>query len=185
MNHLEHLFIRTLEDLEKHIKSHDDYELQKVAGILRKLLLDESPLVDLVNRNYRIKYSFHVTAPDKRPGKGIIFSCILDGIYPDTRAEIAASEHISRDKLLAYEVICIKGKPYTVRDIILHESNVMGAVHASKPKKEEDIHIYTLNIFFPIIGGHRVSLSQLKGIGKVVLKGLDPIRQAINAANPS
>ena len=42
------LFLKTLEDIESRLTQKDPYEILLIAGLLRKLFLDDHPLVDQV-----------------------------------------------------------------------------------------------------------------------------------------
>ena len=82
----EELFLRTLEDLETRIKATDPYEILGASALIRKLLLDDYPLLDQVNRKYHRKIYFKVGVSAKRPPNfpKPIFSTIQDGLDPDT-----------------------------------------------------------------------------------------------------
>ena len=56
----------------------------------------------------------------------------------------------------------------------------MGGVHAGSPKEEKERVLHAINGTLAI-GGHRASLRQLQAIGRVVLKGLEPLRIAVAA----
>jgi hypothetical protein len=51
----EALFVRTLDDLGRRAGETDEYEVLLAAGLLRKLLMDDHPLVDQVNADHRLK----------------------------------------------------------------------------------------------------------------------------------
>jgi hypothetical protein len=180
MNHVDALFLRTLDDLEKRIASQDEYEILGASALLRKLLIDDQPLVDQVNREYRIRLKFEITAPHKMP-EGTpepMFFSVQDGIDPDTAPPFLQRLTATRDQFFASKLLYVNGQPYTLKDIILFEANMMGAVHAGSPKEEKEKVLAQLNIMFQI-GGHRSSLRQLQAIGRVVLKGLKPLQEAV------
>jgi hypothetical protein len=54
------LFLRTLEDLDRRTTAADEYEALLAAGLLRKLLLDETPLLHQVNRYRRERIRFRI-----------------------------------------------------------------------------------------------------------------------------
>jgi hypothetical protein len=54
--------LSTLSDLENKISSADEYEVLLSAGLLRKLLMDDTPLMDQVNVTYRLKIRFPMNA---------------------------------------------------------------------------------------------------------------------------
>ncbi len=88
MNSREELFLRTLEDFAQRIASEDAYEVLGASALIRKLLIDSSPLVDQVNQKYRLKIEFEVMPQRSLPPSVPIpdFSSVQDGLNPDTSA---------------------------------------------------------------------------------------------------
>ena len=180
MSHIEALFLKTLGDLEERIASQDEYEILGASALIRKLLIDDHPLVDQVNREHGVKLTFAITAARKMPDgipEPMVFS-VLDGIDPDTAPPFLQRITASRDQLFASVLVRVNGQPYSLKDIVLFEANVMGAVHAGSPKEDKEKVLAQLNNMFQI-GGHRTSLRQLQAIGRVVLRGLKPLREAV------
>lgn len=54
------LLVKTLIDLEKRVTAADEYEVLLAAGLLRKLLMDQMPLMDKVNSAHRLKIRFRI-----------------------------------------------------------------------------------------------------------------------------
>jgi hypothetical protein len=63
MDETERLFPNTLRDLRTRVASQAAYAVRGALGPIRKLPLDETPLIDPVNRKYRRKISFEVAQP--------------------------------------------------------------------------------------------------------------------------
>ncbi|WKZ37708.1 MAG: hypothetical protein QY332_07155 [Anaerolineales bacterium] len=78
-------------------------------------------------------------------------------------------------------VTVVNNHKYTVRDVIQFEANVMGGVHAGSPKTEKERVLKEIDSTFSV-GGYASSVRQLMAIARVILKALDPLRQAINSA---
>lgn len=175
MTDAEQLFLRTLQDLRTRESSMDPYGILGASGLLRKLLLDDYPLVDQVNRNHRIKMLFEIgekiIAPDV--DSSIVFYSVQDGIDPNTAPPFIGRAKVDRDSFLSTILLVIESQTYTVRDIILFEANVMGGVHAGSPKAEKQNVLAEIGNRFQM-GGLRSSLRQLKAIIRVVLKAIDP-----------
>jgi len=56
---VDRLFLETMNDLDRRLDAPvDEYDVLMIAPLLRKLLLDDSPLVHLVNRQRRVKFRF-------------------------------------------------------------------------------------------------------------------------------
>lgn len=64
MTETERLFLHTIEDVESRIKATDPYDVLGLSTLIRKLFLDDNPLVDQVNRVYRQKIRFIITDPN-------------------------------------------------------------------------------------------------------------------------
>lgn len=182
MNDTERLFLNTMQDLRDRVASQDPYVVLVASGLLRKLLLDDAPLIDQVNRERRLKVWFEVGEPRGLPPgvpEPVVYS-VQDGIDPDTSPPFVTRRMVTRDQLLGYVLAKVAGRSYSLREIVLFEAHVMGGVHAGTPKDDKERALS--EIFNHVgIGGHRASLRQLQAIGRVVLKGLEPLRQAIEA----
>lgn len=179
MEHAESLFLETLRDLEARLASRDDYDVLGISALIRKLLIDASPLVDQVNRSYRFRILFEVTQPAipvTRPSTVLI--SMQDAIDPESFPSVFSRRTVNRDQLLEYPLVVVRGHIYTLREIVLFEANVMGGVHAGTPKAEKERALARINSHVAIQGA-RVSLRQLRAIGRIVLRGLQPLRTRV------
>lgn len=182
--HVDSLFLSTLRDLESRIADTDEYNVLGSSALIRKLIIDDFPLVDQVNRQYRLKlvFEFSESSPSI-PGvpEPAVWS-VQDGLDPETSRPGKPRKVVSRDQFLAMVLAVAKGKSYTLREIVLFEANIMGGVHAGSPREEKEKVLSALNSALAI-GGHRASLRQLQAIGRVVLKGLEPLRAAVTSGH--
>jgi len=177
------LFIKTLADIESRILQTDPYEILLLAGLLRKLFLDDHPLVDQINRTYRIKLEFEVTIPMNKPAdsdKNSVWSA-QDGLDPETALPGKSRKKLSRDQFFQETVAIIFGRIYTVREVIQFEANIAGAVHAGSPKTDKEKALHELGQTLGI-GGYGPALRQLLAIARVSLKALAPLRNTVSAA---
>lgn len=175
------LFLKTISDLENKISSKDPYEILGASALIRKLFLDDHPLVDRINREYKLKILFHVCIPKPDPpgSPKPIVTFVRDGIDPSNiiYPGMIVSK-LTRDKFFKVVVLTISGKEYTIKDVILFEANIMGGVHAGTPKSEKEKVLKALNDLLSI-GGYAASLKQLQSIGRVILKALIPLKEKI------
>ncbi len=186
------LFLNTLKDLEARSAAADEYEVLLSAGLLRKLLMDGTPLVDVINQVHRLKVRFPINAESPyehtvlqmRP----VYWSLEDGIDPGTDAPpgLQAPVEASRDQLLRRRVMRVKGHDVTVRDLIDQLAHVEGAVHIGNPqdKRAEVLKEVSRTIY---IGGLPAGVRQMRSIARVVARGLIPLRDAVLAvrAGPS
>jgi hypothetical protein len=173
-------FLDVCNDLERKIQSNREYDILKASGLLRELLFDARPLVHQVNAPYKLKLRFEIGVSTPVPaslGEPAFWSK-QDGLYPPDGRPGTRTAGVDLDGLLAAPVLRTKGTSFTVRDIIDFEANVMGGVHPGVPQDDKEAQLAAIRTLF--MGDLPVSLSQLKAISKVVLKGLEPLRQQIN-----
>lgn len=181
MNEIEILFLRTLDDINTRLSSTDFYEVMGISGLLRKLLLDGTPLIDRVNRIYHLKIKFDIVwlPPDPNipgiPPPTIFFA--LDNLNPH-RGSVGVRQSVVRDKFLSTVIMKYHNHEYTVRDVILFEANIAGGVHADEPKTVSEENMARLNSWVKSQEG-RITLRQLKSIAAVVLKAAYPLRNKI------
>lgn len=177
----ETLFIRTLEDIERRLSVTDPYEILQIAGLIRKLFLDDNPLVDQVNKIHRIKLSFEVTIPIDGPenAPGTIFWTMQDGLDPETALPFMKRKAITRDQFFKTVVTIINRHAYSIREIVQFEANVIGAVHAGTPKTDKESVLKKIDSKISF-DGYESSLRQLLAISRVILKALKPLRQAVS-----
>lgn len=183
MTEPEALFLRTLEDIERRLTQSDPYEMLFIAALIRKLCLDDFSLVDQVNRNHRLKLTFETTLPLEFP-KDIpapTFWTVQDGLDPDTAHPGKRRHTVTRDQFFQTVVTIVNDHRYTVREVVLFEAHVMGAVHAGSPKTDKEHALKQIDSTFSV-GGYASSLRQLQAIARVVLKALSQLREKVSAA---
>jgi hypothetical protein len=177
------LFLRTLDDLGRRVQPGlDEYEVLLIAGLLRKLLLDDPPLIDQVNRerHLRIRYVINVRPPvwellgDPPP----VFWSEQDGLDPETALTVVEPKAVSRDEFLAKVVMQARDESVSVKDTILHTANVVGAVHPGRPR--EDVNRLLEQIAGQLsLGGYQPDIRSLQAIARVVLRALTPLREMV------
>lgn len=178
----EMLFARTCSDLENRIASTDDYEILLIAGLLRKLFLDDHPLVDQANKDYRVKLRFTTSIPLNQPEPGDV-TClwsVQDGLDPETARPGKSTQQLTRDQFFQQTVAIVFGRVFSIKDVVLFEANVAGAVHAGAPRTEKEKALQEVGVALGI-GGYPMALRQLLAIARVSLKALAPLRAAVAA----
>lgn len=172
------LFIKTLEDIQSRLASHDSYEILMIAGLLRKLLLDDYPLIDQVNEKKRIKVRFTINGRQINPLlKEASFWSIQDGFDPET-AHFAVFKGVDRNSMLKEIVMRSNGVSFTVADLIKFLCHVEGSVHSGIPKEDKEFILQEIEKELKI-GGLNPVIRSIMSIARVVLKGLEPLRKEI------
>lgn len=174
------LFIKTLEDVEKKMESRDGYEVLMISGLLRKLLLDDDPLIYQVNRDRKLKIFFIVN--DRQPPSGdksLVFWSVEDGFDPNTSVpHLTKPLKVNKDQLLKRQIMIINGEAVTVLDLIKFLSNVQGGVHAGRPENIKETTLQEAQKYLGI-GGLPAGIRSILSISRVVVKGLEPLRVAV------
>lgn len=180
----ERLFLRTLSDLEQRASATDEYEVLLAAGLLRKLLLDEHPLVDQVNRTHRIRLRFSINGPTRYEemvlGMKPMYWSLEDAIDPHLNHPpgLTAPQLATRNQLLARRVMVLQGEQVTVRDLIDQLAHIEGAVHSAAPREPREV-LLTQAARQLFVGGMPAGVRQIQSIARVVLRGLEPLRNAV------
>lgn len=174
------LFIKTLEDIEEKMSSQDGYEILMISGLLRKLLLDNNPLIDQVNQNRKFKISFIVNGRQPPTGdKSLLFWSMEDGFDPDTSVpHLRKPLEVNKDQLLKRQIMIINGEIITVLDLIKFLSNVQGGIHAGKPKNIKEIALQEIQRYLGI-GGLPAGVRSVLSMSRIIIKGLEPLKAAI------
>lgn len=185
---IEELFLRTLQDLEDRISSSDPYEILRVSLLIRQLFLDgHKSLVDQVNRNYRLKIEFEIVDVSKlldafnAPGMPPpVFLGIQDAFDPGSIPN-PPKKIVKRDEFFKTPVQISGQKAFTVQELIEHQAHIMGGVHAGKSQEEREKILSAIESTIYVMG-LPPGLRQLKSIGKVILKALEPLKERVEAS---
>lgn len=181
---IDRLFVHTLRDLEERTASTDEYTVLMSAALLRKLLLDDSRLVDQVNRTYRLKLRYRIS--DVSPWEKLIlddrpvFWIIEDALDPDSPFAYVPYD-ATRDQLLARQVMYFSGSRITVRDVIDQLANIEGGVHSGSPKDDRQRALQAAAQFYSR-AGLPGAVSQTRLIGRIIVRGLRPLHDAVVSA---
>jgi hypothetical protein len=145
--HSDWLFIRTLDDLAMRVQSEDAYDTLMIAFLLRRLLLDSTPLMDHVNRRRKIKIKFTISNTLFDWNEDFLAAESADDILPGKGP--GEDKVLSRDQFLAERVMLVDmpevGRHVlTVKDLIGLVAYVDGGVHLGDPntakQKAVDTH---------------------------------------------
>jgi hypothetical protein len=180
----ETLFLRTLDDMGRRVQPGlDEYEVLLIAGLLRKLLLDRPSLMDQVNpERLHIRYVINARRPiwELAGSPPPAIWSIQEGLDPETSLGVVEPKAVSLDEFLATVVMRSENESLTVKDVIRHTANVVGAVHLGEPRRDVDRHRLLERIASQIsIGGYQPDIRSLQAIARVVLRAMTPLREQI------
>src|SRR5260221_3806416 len=177
---LDRLFLETLDDLaSRSTPNASEYDLLRAAALLRELFLDESRLVDQVNRTLRTPTRFGVRVRARDPTDE--FEMWL-GIDPNDVVEDPI-EQLDLTESLKVHLVSVPGSILTVRDIIRLAANVRGGVHAGKPRDpaHKAFERYRLKVSH---GDMPLELVMVHRIAIIALEGLSGLRAVVSGRAP-
>lgn len=150
----EWLFMRTFEDLtgtvqqDRQEQTVTRYGYLHLGALLRKLLVDNPPLVQHANRRTKMPLEFHVHEMDPRvieqhyrDGGGTL--SMKDGLFPG--AQETPVLRLTLAQFLNHKVMIVEGTFVTIREMIKYVANVEGGVHwgAGGTQAEKNLARYT------------------------------------------
>ena len=103
---------------------------------------------------------------------------VEDGFDPASALVRPMPIEVNRDGLLSRFVLLYRGSEITVKDLIRYVANIAGGVHVGRPKSTAEAAAQTLAEEMKV-GGHPAGSRTLLAVGRVVTKGLDPLRQRV------
>lgn len=182
------MFRETCNELETKLAEGTLHSLVTAAALLRKLLMDASPLMHTVNRTHRLpKPKFVVRGlPDltlvglPEPDGQFLGDGLdaLDGaVFPTLPGQVQLE--LDLDKFLAHRVARVSGSNYTVRDIIDFLAHVAGGVHLRDAKTTDEQVLQAVRVRF--LDVHPAVL-QIRGIARVTLRALAALREKVTAS---
>ncbi len=115
------MFLETCDDVKARITNCTSYDLLLLSSLVRKLILDGTPLYVLANRRSRVKLMFpHHDIPVSDGRGGTIIRGFTD-----------AAPKGSIDKFLNSECLLLEGHTFTVHEVIDAAAHKHGGVHFS------------------------------------------------------
>jgi hypothetical protein len=179
------LFLETVGDLRRRSSdAHSEYEAVISALLLRKLLLDSPTLIDVANQESRLKITYVVNARPpiwKHLGEEPPLAYAKeDGFDPEIALVPPIPVEMKRDELLSQVVVVYRGKELSVRDLIDYVAHVAGGVHFKTPKTEEQAGAQALAEQMTV-GGYPAGTRTLLAVGRVVVRGLEPLCECLRA----
>jgi hypothetical protein len=192
MTEIEELFIESLADLRDRISEPSRYDNLKASAILRQLLVDDYPLLHLVNREYhhktlfitrQLEYVEPLKVIDGQVQPGMIIN--IEKIVPLENELEENLEKLSIDQFLRKKCLIYNQYVYNVIDIIKINANIQGGVHAGAPRKDNEhaaIELANLKILIGFNNGAQVSVitGLIPPVAQIVIKSLEPIEKLIN-----
>jgi len=174
----ERLFIETINDIQEKLSTNRKYDIIKASGLLRILLLDAEPLVYKINKKYKVKLEFEVGEyKEKLPIETNLELHIRNlDVYKFPGAK---TDKTNVKELLAIKCTNYKSTEISVKDLIKYCAHIKGGIHTGKPEDTIDKALISVDDQLKMVE-EESSIILLKGILRIVLRGLKPLIQEIS-----
>ena len=175
----EQLYLKTIDTLKNRISSHDPFNILSASANIWELFLDNQPLVDLANEQFKTNFTFDVCLPvpdttgRPEPVEPVDFS-LQEGLDPETAMSSNCASRLVRDKFLRIVLTTINGRKYTIKDLVEIGVTIMGDVNSGSEISEKEKVLKSVSDQMST-GGYAPFLRQLQAIGRVTLKSLAPL----------
>jgi hypothetical protein len=183
----ETLFLRTVADLEQRTRMNDSYEVLRSSLLIRQLLLDGGiSLLDQVNRTLRLPrpvFRVHPAGTPPLPPEVLKTTTHLvpDGIDPEACSNAPGIVELDRDRFLQVPVGSVRGEVLTVHTVVDYSAHALGGVHAGTPSNDEKARaLAELSGRLQVVSLDP-SLAILRPIGRIVVRAMQPYRDALQA----
>ena len=169
------LFLSTVMDLDKKQAAADRYSAIRASGLLRQLLLDETPLVHVVNRQHRLDLVFRTIdftmPPPLRPEAHWL------ALDPDPFPE-ARTLTCNLKQFLAAPCLTWRGRSASVSDLVRACANAKGGVHLGRTKVADEQLLLDWDDVFTVLG-EQPSLRAIVAVCRIALRGLSGLVSAV------
>lgn len=173
--YVKYFYLRKVDEVRARAAADDYYHLIMASGLLRHLLLEDFPLIHKANKDLRLKIRFEIWPtppfPESSP-KPKLFYAQLDP-HGDKTFRV---DSVKVDGLLATHCLSIDGIDLTVKDVLESCAYARGGVHLHTPN---EIDMALFEIDGARIHGIPMTMSVLRDIINIVLKGLQPLTDAV------
>ncbi|RWI93430.1 hypothetical protein [Mesorhizobium sp.] len=184
--HPDALFLERCAQIQMLVESKRQIEILDIGGRLRQMFLDPHNLVAVSNIN-KVKLRFEVGhfSDERDPfAEFVVFLSLLDGIDPYTSPHPDHFLTLNLDDFMGHHIMSISGKRFHVKDVIRFTSHVAGSIHYDPTPRPEYEVLDKFSKQFSI-GGLSAGMATLRAIGRVSLRGLQPLIADVKARYPA
>jgi len=128
------MFARKLRQLEDCHNELSNYSLIDASGVIRFLLLDSAPLIDVLNRDKQLPITYRVNN-DPWHEKEDDMLPVLEWKEINPVLSLNPAE-LKKDAFLKFKCLYFLQKPYTVQDILKFYAYVKGGIHLDKGEEK-------------------------------------------------
>ena len=158
-------------------ESMDEIDLVDLASHLRQLLFDKRSLVDTVNDGVKLRFEVGTFGPGWGPDddphwEKVVYQSLQDGIDPQS-PPYSRSVTLTANQFGQHTIAFSQGEKITIKDMIRYNANRRGGRHWDPTSKQEYVKLQRLESLY--VGGIAAPTRELKAIGRVVLRSLDPL----------
>ena len=188
--HVDRVFLRSVDDVERAcaVDQMDPMVSTGAAGVIRLLLVDQHPLVNVVRGRHRVAaptFRARLQSHEQQfvPGTQRLSRTYLQLECLDPVVECADPvQTFTRDSWLKHQVGSVEGQSITVRDLVQYTALQHGGVHIGAPDSlKAEMIFYTIAATTNYPDGN-AQHALLRAVGRVTAAGLQPLVSAVRDA---
>ncbi|MDO8379762.1 hypothetical protein [Phenylobacterium sp.] len=174
------LFLHRFEEISLLVESHEEIDLLDLAGRLYQMIGDKHALMDSANvrgLSLRFRAADQPPPPDWILDISVVFS-FEDSVDPAQVEGTPQGEFVremTKDEFLKLSLLWLNKAPLTIRHIIGYARNVAGGTHHDPTQQHREYAALAEARDFVSVGGSPLGVRQLRAIGRVVVRALQPL----------
>ncbi|WPR73056.1 hypothetical protein SLW70_08045 [Flavobacterium sp. NG2] len=175
----EKILLNIICDLQERFEKLTEYDLLKASGLIRQLIVDTNPIIEQVNKNYKLKIVYRVQKRFKMPaGKidedGTIWKPLYGMTFIAPKEDSSNIELLKKDEFFKYELLHYNGESFSVLDIIKICANKYGGIHYDETKNQKELLIDTTHFGLTFNNSSSV-LQSMYSIIEICLEAFNPL----------
>lgn len=171
----EELFVATVLDVDQKVAAGDRYSVIRASGLLRQLLVDESPLVHVVNRAYSAPLIFRTIDFSEPPPLDPVGHWQVLDPSPFSGAKTL---DCSLKQFLAAPCLKWSGRYASVHDLITACANAKGGTHLGRARTTDQQLLLDWDEAVSVLG-EWPSVRAMAGTCRVALQAFRPLMSAV------
>jgi hypothetical protein len=187
MTNQEKIFLNIISELKKRYENQTEYDILKASGLIRQLLVDSNPIIEQVNRKYKLKITYRVQERIKLPFErfnedGTAWKPLY-GIVFITPQENSPVELLNRDDFFKYELLSYHNEMINVLEVIKICANKYGGIHYDEKRNLKESSIDVTHKAFSFNNSSSV-IRSMYSITGICLEALNPLAEKVKRSYP-
>lgn len=172
------LFFHYYHRLGRILRGSSRFAHLEAASILRLFFLDDHPLVHVVNKTTRLKFSFVIARGSVHVFSGLLKTSGTPRTVGKMTQRLGPTDTFNLDRFLSEPYLTRGEERFTVKELILHAANKIGGIHYDTKLADKFTELHTHETDSELV--IRICLVE---IAQLVMEALEPLTEAVSPLN--